>query len=139
MEGLDVVCPYCRKSYHATTDAYDPDKSPRGHMVRLKDPWRKWGWFSFGDGGNGLPPKIAERKTTYASDMCCPGCCAPLAPNGRLTVREPKSKEIEETRNEKIIRLRSEGLSYTKIEEQVDLSHETIRKIVLKAENTANA
>jgi len=88
--GLDVICPGCRKSFHVTTGAYSPHRPANGSMVRLKNPWRKWGWCSFGDAGNGLPPEIAERPDTYYSMMDCPGCGAPLAPNGKLTIREPE-------------------------------------------------
>lgn len=87
MTGLNVVCPGCRKVYHETTDAYDPDKPANGSMVHLKDPWRKWGWCSFGDALNGIPPNIAERPETYWSVMECPGCGTPLAPGGRLLVK----------------------------------------------------
>lgn len=88
MKNLDVICPGCRKSYHTTTGQFNPYKPVNGAMVRLKDPWRKWGWCSFGDAGNGLPPDIAERPDTYWSMMECPGCGAPLAPSGNLTVRQ---------------------------------------------------
>ena len=90
---LDVICPGCRKSYHETTQAYDPDKTANGAMVRLKNPWRKWGWCTFGDAGNGLPPKIAERPDTYCSMMDCPGCGTPLAPSGKLTVNDIEPEE----------------------------------------------
>jgi len=92
MIGLDVVCPGCRKVFHETTAAYDPDKPANGAMVRLKDPWRKWGWCSFGDSNNGLPPDIAERADTYWSVMECPACGTPIAPSGHLTVRLPKGQ-----------------------------------------------
>jgi hypothetical protein len=87
MEGLKVVCPSCRKVYHETTKHFDPDKSLRGHMVRLLDPWRKWGWCTFGDADNGLPPALAESERTYWSEMDCPGCGSPLAPSQTLMLR----------------------------------------------------
>lgn len=171
MKNLDVICPGCRKSYHTTTEAFNPYRPANGAMVRLKDPWRKWGWCSFGDAGNGLPPNIAERPDTYWSMMECPGCGAPLAPSGHLTVRypggrdfippgedfyKPKSndpvietytdEELEaewnarlnaekETRDEKVLRLRSDGMTYAKIGEVVGLSAEMCRRIVKAAKN----
>lgn len=87
MIGLDVICPGCKKSFHTTTAAFNPYKTANGSMVYLKDPWRKWGWCSFGDTGNGLPPDIAETPRTYWSMMDCPGCGTPMASSGHLTVR----------------------------------------------------
>ena len=84
MKGLSVVCPGCKQVFHETTDAFDPHRPANGAMVRLLDPWRKWGWCAFGN--DGLSPEIAEKPSTYWSMMECPGCCAPLAPGGRLTV-----------------------------------------------------
>jgi hypothetical protein len=94
MVGLDVVCPGCRKSFHTTTQAFNPYKTANGAMLHLKDPWRKWGWCSFGDASNGLPPALAERPDTYWSMMDCPGCGTPLAPSGRLTVTHPDGSEF---------------------------------------------
>jgi hypothetical protein len=94
MTGLDIICPGCRKSYHTTTAAFNPYQSPRGDMVHLKDPWRKWGWCSFGDALNGIPVEIAERKNTYWSMMECPGCGTPLAPSGTLTVKNPDGTDF---------------------------------------------
>lgn len=91
---MDVICPGCRKSYHETTEAFDADKSPRGNMVKLKDPWRKWGWCSFGDAGNGIPPKMAESPRTLWSAMDCPGCGAPMAPSGKLLVKGVDEKAL---------------------------------------------
>ena len=98
MIGLDVVCPGCRKVFHETTAAYDPDKPANGAMVRLKDPWRKWGWCSFGDANNGLPPDIAERADTYWSVMECPACGTPIAPSGHLTVSHRDGSPYEPVR-----------------------------------------
>lgn len=93
MKGLDVICPGCRKSFHTTTEAFTANKNANGAMVRLKDPWRKWGWCSFGDTDNGMPPKMAERPDIYWSMMDCPGCGAPMAPSGKLLVRHTDGSE----------------------------------------------
>lgn len=80
-----VKCPNCGKCHHETTDKFDPNVRPNGSMVRLLDPWRKWGWTPFG-GQDGRDIAYAESAATLASDMFCPGCGSPLAPGGRLTV-----------------------------------------------------
>lgn len=172
MKDLDVVCPGCRRSFHATTEAFNPYKTPRGHMVRLKNPWRKWGWCSFGDMDNGLTPWMAERPTTLPSAMHCPGCGAPMAPSGKLTVRcadgrpfvappeefyKPKLPEplipiytdeeleaewnerivgvqAEETREDKIRRMKDEGRSNAEIGVEVGLSAERVRQILKRGE-----
>jgi len=85
--GLKVYCPGCKKSFHETTEHFDPEKPARGDMVRLVDPYRKWGWCSFGDQGNGLSPDRAERKGTYYSEMDCPGCGAAMAPHRFLYIK----------------------------------------------------
>jgi hypothetical protein len=148
MEGLKVVCPSCRKVYHETTKHFDPDKSLRGHMVRLLDPWRKWGWCTFGDADNGLPPALAESERTYWSEMDCPGCGSPLAPSQTLMLRnqddtdyvppepepEPEPEASTETRDEAILRLRGEGLSYKAIGDKVGCSDFTARKVCKDAQ-----
>jgi hypothetical protein len=48
----------------------------------LLDPWKGWGWAAFDAEG-------AAVSTTLCSEMLCPGCTAPLAPSGRLTVITP--------------------------------------------------
>jgi hypothetical protein len=82
MKGLRVQCPGCKKVYHETTEKYNPDVRPNGAMVRLLDPWKGWGWAAFDAEG-------AAVSTTLCSEMLCPGCTAPLAPSGRLTVIAP--------------------------------------------------
>jgi hypothetical protein len=79
MKGLRVQCPGCKKVFHETTEKYDPDIRPNGAMVRLLEPWKGWGWAAFDAEG-------AAVSTTLCSEMLCPGCTAPLAPSGRLTV-----------------------------------------------------
>ena len=91
MKGLDVRCPGCRNVYHETTEAFKPHKTARGDMLRLKDPWRKWGWSTF---DNGVEPKIAEKAATFYSDMTCPSCGAQMAPSGFLTVRNINGTEF---------------------------------------------
>lgn len=88
---MDVICPGCKRSYHETTSTYDGTVVARGDMVRLKDPWRKWGWSTFGDG---LEPAIAETRRTLWSSMSCPMCNAPLAPGKRLTVKIDDEREL---------------------------------------------
>jgi len=86
MQGLKVKCPNCKKIMHETSEHFDPTIRCNGSMVRLLNPWRKWGWCSFGAEGDGRLPKHSEVKSTLASDMRCPSCDAPLAPSGYLTV-----------------------------------------------------
>ena len=76
---MKVQCPGCKKVFHETTEKYDPDIRPNGAMVRLLEPWKGWGWAAFDAEG-------AAVSTTLCSEMLCPGCTAPLAPSGRLTV-----------------------------------------------------
>ena len=170
MKDLDVICLGCRKSFHSTTEAFNPYRPVRGHMVRLKDPWRKWGWCSFGDMDNGLPPRMAEKPATLPSMMDCPGCGAPLAPGGRLTVRCADGKpfvnppeefyklkpfapvvplytdeELEaewnerivlplnyadETREDKILRMKRQEMTNAEIGAEVGLSAERVRQIL---------
>jgi hypothetical protein len=64
-------------------------------MVRLLDPWRKWGWSPFGD-EDGRSIAYAESEATLCSDLLCPGCGNPLAPGGRLTIVEEPKQESQE-------------------------------------------
>jgi len=86
MKGLQVKCPNCKKIMHFTSELFNPNVRCNGSMVHLINPWRKWGWPSFGGAGDGRLPKHAEVKGTLASDMICPSCTMPLAPSGHLTV-----------------------------------------------------
>ena len=90
-----VKCPGCCQSFHETTDKFNPDVQPNGSMVRLRDPWRKWGWSPFGD-VDSRDIKFAETLCTLVSDMICPGCGSPLAPSGRLTIISEEKREKEE-------------------------------------------
>lgn len=83
---MKVQCPGCKKVYHETTEKFDPDVRPNGAMVRLLDPWKGWGWAAFDAEGEAV-------STTLCSEMLCPGCTAPLAPSGRLTVITPVVEE----------------------------------------------
>jgi hypothetical protein len=76
---MKIQCPGCKKVFHETTEKYDPDVRPNGAMVRLLEPWKGWGWAAFDAEG-------LAASTTLCSEMLCPGCTAPLAPSGRLTV-----------------------------------------------------
>lgn len=97
MEALKVKCPNCGQIRHETTEHYQPDQTPKGHFVRLIDPWKKWGWNDFDDEGIAI-------STTVCSMMTCPGCSAPLAPKGRLRifVEPEKIKTQAELNQDKI-------------------------------------
>lgn len=86
MQGLRIQCPGCKKVYHETTEKYDPDIRPNGAMVRLLEPWKGWGWAAFDAEGQAV-------STTLCSEMLCPGCTAPLAPSGRLTILKSEFEE----------------------------------------------
>ena len=93
MKGLEVVCPNCGKCFHETSDEFDPYVNAHGGMVRLKDPWRKWMWSSFGD--DGRAPKDAERKdTTRYPMMTCPQCCGAMAAKGKMKIRNTDGSEF---------------------------------------------
>ena len=72
---LLVECPMCGLRQYECTGRYDPDKPAHPGMIRMRDPWDKWGWEH--------PP-----KDDSAGFGCleCGECGAPLAPNGRLVV-----------------------------------------------------
>ena len=76
---MDVKCPQCGKTYYETTDTFDPDISPNGSMLRLKEPWRSRGWATYGLGR-------IEGKGLLVYGMECTGCGAPLAPSGKLRI-----------------------------------------------------
>lgn len=85
----DVICPSCRQStYETIAGKFDPDVLISPDMVRMKDPWRGWGWSGFShDPGAGH------------GQMVCLHCDTPLAPAGRLELgeyREPP-EPIENT------------------------------------------
>ena len=77
---MKVQCPSCKKICHETTSAYDPDVIANGSMVSLIDPWKAWGWGTFGN--------ECKASGVLASEMFCPSCDGVLAPGGRLTVVE---------------------------------------------------
>lgn len=186
---MNIKCPQCRNMYHETTENFNPHVNPRGHMLRLKEPWRKWMWNVFFNSGR--PRHIDEGKETLHTQMFCPGCGAALAPSGRLFVVNPDGsrfvpgpapvpvdntvdgklvfdfdysdleestmsigssaeefvaeKTIDlavtpgvqnlntETRNEKVLRLRSEGLTFSQIGRAVGLARGTCCQIVKRA------
>jgi hypothetical protein len=119
MKGLKVQCPGCKKVFHETTEKYDPDVRPNGAMVRLLEPWKGWGWAAFDAEG-------LAASTTLCSEMLCPGCTAPLAPSGRLTVI-PKTPQTNEEVTELVTELYNEAKEdkkkiqeATKLNDQVD-------------------
>lgn len=87
MKGLKISCPSCKKVRWETTEAYDPDVTPNGSMVRLLQPWLGNSWPIFGDGV--MPTKNGTGTIgTLCAEMDCIECLASLAPSGRLTVEE---------------------------------------------------
>ena len=80
-EGLRIKCPNCKRVFFTTTEAFVPDETPNGSMVK---PLVKYqiDWLC--------------SKVTSAAEMTCPECCAQLAPSGRLTVVEKTIMEKEE-------------------------------------------
>lgn len=97
MQGLRIRCTSCGQTRHETTEHYRSDQTPKGNFVRLIDPWKKWHWNCFDDEGENL-------STTPCALMTCPGCSAPLAPDGKLTIEaEPeRSKTQAEINQEKM-------------------------------------
>lgn len=133
MTGLPVICPGCGESYHVTTGLYDKTKLANGAMCQLIEPYRTHGWAIYGDGATAYAPEQGQRTTVPASLMECPGCCAPLAPCGKLTVKEPKGEEKQvSARDRKIQDLRRQGLSYAKIGKIVELSPTRVSVICKK-------
>ena len=95
-----IKCPSCCDCYHETTENFNPDVQPNGSMVRLMEPWRGWGWSPFGDDDD-RDIEFAETAATLSSDLICPGCGSPLAPDGRLIVLFP-DKSLSERNQEAI-------------------------------------
>ena len=93
---MDVICPVCKHIHHETTDKYDPSVPCRGDMIRLKEPWKSYGWAMFGDGPSAIPPSIGERASINYSMMECPWCCNMRAPKGKL-------KLVEESQEDRLI------------------------------------
>ena len=96
-----IRCPNCVQSFHETTEKFNPDVRPNGSMVRLRQPWRGWGWSPFG-GEDGRDIRFAESEATLCSDLRCPGCGSPLAPGGRLTIIEEPKQGPQEEKGESI-------------------------------------
>jgi len=76
-KGHDVICPGCAESYHETTETYNPNRDANAGMLKLKDEYISYGWDQ--------PP---PDPTAGYGFLECPNCNAPLAPSGRLEVRE---------------------------------------------------
>jgi uncharacterized C2H2 Zn-finger protein len=91
MIGKRVICPGCKKVFYETTKFFHPDVRPNGAMLRLLNPWRKWGWDPY-DGA-------VATKATSCSQMNCTHCGAPLAPSGRLTVLKTEEESEFDTYN----------------------------------------
>ena len=73
----DVICPGCGQSYHETTTAYRPDRFANPSMLKLKEPWKGWGWEDLG----------SDPSMGYGC-LVCPDCGTALAPSGTLRVKE---------------------------------------------------
>lgn len=152
--GLDIKCAACRHIYHETTEFYNPDEKPNGTMLRLKEKWRRARWSPFGDG---LAHSQACKKHRKWYTLTCPGCGGYICGGKpRLLViprpldnspvietytdeqlekewnRRTSQSSVEETRDEKVHRLRGDGLSYAKIGEQVGLSGVSVGRILKK-------
>jgi len=130
----EIKCPNCCNCYHETTEKFDSDVSPNGSMVRLRDPWRKWGWCSFGDGEDGRDTPVAETDCTLASDMLCPGCGSPLAPSGRLIIieeQDPEATESEEGNKRELVALMvAEGKSWKEMLKESGMSFKVLSSLI---------
>ena len=74
----DVQCENCRGVFHETTARFRRGVPAKGYMLRLKEPYRSYGWDSF--------PETEDFG--YAS-LECPGCGVPYAAgSGMLTLIE---------------------------------------------------
>ena len=62
----DVKCDNCGGIFHETTDKYTPAVPAKGYMLRLKEPYRSYGWDSFPE----------NEDFGYAS-LECPQCGIP--------------------------------------------------------------
>lgn len=85
---MDVKCPGCKRVAYETTDQYDPDTVAHGYMLQLKQPWRGFGWDTYGAGGKG---RLAH------GEMECAFCGAILPINGKIVVMsEPEPEPVIE-------------------------------------------
>ena len=104
MTGLKVKCPKCKRTgTYITTDKYDPNITPNGSMLKLKNPKYKGG-LTYGS-AKGSPP-------VAACFMECCDCGGLLTFGGKLIViddepkpkgktkAKPKQIEIEDTQDE---------------------------------------
>lgn len=81
-----VRCATCGGIYYETTDAYDPDKSLTGNMLRLCKPYSTYQWPVY-DGA------LAYEGTQWHQMYCCQ-CGGWIATNGKLKfVDEPVKSE----------------------------------------------
>lgn len=83
---MDVKCPGCKRVAYETTDQYDPDAVAHGYMLQLKQPWRGFGWDTYGAGGRG---RLAH------GEMECAFCGAILPISGKIVVMPEPEPEIE--------------------------------------------
>ena len=81
----DVICPGCRESYHLTTKTYRPNRDANAGMLELKAIYKSYGW-----------DEPVRDPTAGYGILICPDCEAPLAPSGRLEVREVVAALVEE-------------------------------------------
>ena len=120
---MGIKCKNCGRVYWDLTDSYDPDKSPNGGMLRLRQPWLGNSWPIFGDGimplkdGRGL-------ASVKSSELDCPGCLASIVYKGHLCI-EPEIKIETEIELEQEIKIETEiELEPEIIETEIELEPE---------------
>jgi len=117
---MKVQCPACKKICHETTDTYDPDVIANGSMVALIDPWKSWGWGTFGNN--------CAASVVLASELFCPSCDGLLAPGGRLMVIETKDPEPSKTDRIREL-LQDPGLTQSEISKMVGTTPQYVSRI----------
>jgi len=132
-----IKCPNCGQCFHETTEKFNPDIRPNGSMVRLRQPWRGWGWSPFG-GEDGRDIRFAESEATLCSDLRCPCCGSPLAPGGRLTTVEEPKQEIaksEVSKKELIASMIAEGKPWKEMLKESGMNFKELSVMVKEIQN----
>lgn len=84
---MRVKCPKCKRSnVYVTTDEYNPDITPHGGMVKLRNPKHKGG-MTFG---------VIKKGHVKAALMECCDCGGLLTKGGRLIVLPEEIKPIRQ-------------------------------------------
>jgi len=78
---FDVICHGCRGCYHETTEAFDPDVPPKGHMFKEKPSVKEKRLYSF-----------QCTKDVQSGYIECPWCNMPYKLNGKYDLKEIPSK-----------------------------------------------